>query len=181
MDSNNQAAAGNTQGKVKKPLYKKWWFWVVIAILVIGIIGSNTEDSEKSGGNAGSSGESGAIEAGNTENSEEETITYVHYNVTELFDEIDSNALRAEQNHKGEYVEIEGYVHTIDSSGKYISVGAEEHNYDYLFDTIHCTVKNREQKDRITELNKYDKIVVRGKITTVGEVLGYYLDIASIE
>ena len=26
--------------KEKKPIYKKWWFWVIIVVLVIGIVGS---------------------------------------------------------------------------------------------------------------------------------------------
>lgn len=32
-------------GKTKKPIYKKWWFWVIIAVLVIGI-GSNANKEE---------------------------------------------------------------------------------------------------------------------------------------
>lgn len=31
--------------KVKKPFYKKWWFWLIIAILVIGILGGNGSDN----------------------------------------------------------------------------------------------------------------------------------------
>ena len=31
---------------VKKPIYKKWWFWVII-VLVIGTIGSEGSDNEK--------------------------------------------------------------------------------------------------------------------------------------
>jgi len=36
-------ATNNTIGKVnnpKKPVHKKWWFWVVVAVIVIGIIGN---------------------------------------------------------------------------------------------------------------------------------------------
>ena len=33
-------------GKVKKPIYKKWWFWVIIAVLVLGVFGSGGNDSE---------------------------------------------------------------------------------------------------------------------------------------
>lgn len=31
--------------KAKKPIYKKWWFWLIIIILAIGILGGNS-DSE---------------------------------------------------------------------------------------------------------------------------------------
>lgn len=31
---------------MKKPIYKKWWFWLIIVVLVIGIIGSGEEGNE---------------------------------------------------------------------------------------------------------------------------------------
>lgn len=34
--------------KAKKPFYKKWWFWVIVSVLVIGIVsGSAGEDGKK--------------------------------------------------------------------------------------------------------------------------------------
>ena len=32
--------------KIKKPLYKKWWFWVIIGLVVVIIIGAGSGDSE---------------------------------------------------------------------------------------------------------------------------------------
>ena len=32
--------------KVKKPIFKKWWFWTIIVILIIGIAASSSEDSD---------------------------------------------------------------------------------------------------------------------------------------
>lgn len=32
--------------EVKKPIHKKWWFWVIIAVIAIGIIGGSTGDDE---------------------------------------------------------------------------------------------------------------------------------------
>lgn len=34
-----------TKEKVKKPIFKKWWFWVIV-VLVIGAIGANLGDEE---------------------------------------------------------------------------------------------------------------------------------------
>lgn len=31
----------------KKPIYKKWWFWVIIAVIVIGALGSNKNVSKE--------------------------------------------------------------------------------------------------------------------------------------
>jgi hypothetical protein len=36
----------NNQGKPKKPFYKKWWFWVIVAVIAIGAIGGNGSDSK---------------------------------------------------------------------------------------------------------------------------------------
>lgn len=40
--------------KEKKPIYKKWWFWVIIAVVIIAIAG-NSGDSEDSTGSSNSS------------------------------------------------------------------------------------------------------------------------------
>ena len=34
--------------KKKKPIYKKWWFWVIIAVVAIGIIGGSARGDETS-------------------------------------------------------------------------------------------------------------------------------------
>ena len=36
----------------KKPIYKKWWFWVIIVIVAIGIIGGSAGDKETSTDNS---------------------------------------------------------------------------------------------------------------------------------
>lgn len=156
----------------KKPIYKKWWFWVIIVFVVFGIIGA-------AGGNKSESA-SKPVDAGAQKSTEAEIINYTHYNVTELFDAVDKNAAKAQSDFKSQYVEIEGYLSTIDSDGKYIGVGADPDNYDYLFRSVHCYIKSDEQLQTIMNMSSDDPIVVRGKITDVGEVLGYYLNIDSI-
>ena len=111
----------------------------------------------------------------------QEAVSYTHYNVTELFDALKKNALSAEKTYNGQYVEIEGYLGTIDSGGKYICVEASSNSYDYLFDSVQCYIKSAEQTDRVMEMSAGDPVTVRGKITAVGEVLGYSLDIDSID
>ena len=41
-------------------------------------------------------------------------------------------------------------------------------------------LKDQAQKDIVKTLTKDQEITIRGKITDVGEVLGYYLDITEI-
>lgn len=158
--------------KNKKPFYKKWWFYVILAIIVIGAAAGGG-DSQTSGSKSSNTSESATPPAA-------EPVSYAHYPVTDLFDALKSNAMKAESTYKGQYVEIEGFLGTIDSSGKYIGVGASSDNYAYLFQEVQCYIKSDEQRNQVMEMSKGDVITVRGKIKDVGEILGYSLDIDSI-
>ena len=57
--------------------------------------------------------------------------------------------MKAQSDFKGQYVEIEGYLSTIDSDGKYISVGAAPNDYTYVLQTVLCNIKNDTQKQQI--------------------------------
>lgn len=167
--------------KNKKPIFKKWWFWVLIVIIVGGIIGgSGSKSKAPDAANDTETKQQETIDTKNNGTKQEETITYTHYDVTELLDALSDNALKASNTFKGQYVEIEGYLGTIDSDGKYIAVTADPNDYDYLFEDIHCRIKSDEQLSQIMEMSKEAPIVVRGKITDVGELLGYTLHIDSI-
>ena len=111
---------------------------------------------------------------------EEPIITYTHYRATELFDALSANALNASQTLKGQYVELEGYLNVIDSDGKYISVGVASTDYDYLFQNVTCYLKSDDQRQQVAAMKTNEPITVYGKITDVGEVLGFYLNIDSI-
>lgn len=187
--------------KNKKPFYTRWWFIVIVIVVVIGAIGSmgssggsgtDPDGSQASapGGTAGQDdaqdiqGEPSAPEGQDTQEEpggeDPEPVTYTHYNVTELFDTLENNALKAERTFQDQYVELEGYLSNIDSDGKYIGVGADPDNLDYLFDSVQCYIKSDEQLDQIMEMSAGDAITVRGRIKDIGEILGYQLDIDSI-
>lgn len=164
----------NCGGKNSKPFYKKVWFWVLALVLVLGIAGA-------AGGSGGSStsDSTGQSEAAAEEQQEEPAIEYQDASVESLFDELENNAMNASDNYKGQYLSITGVLGTIDSNGSYFSL--ESDNDNYMFQTITCYIKNDEQLEKVKTLSKGDTITVKGKVTDVGEVLGYYLDIDSIE
>lgn len=35
-------------GEEKKPIYKKWWFWIIVAIVIVGAIGNIIDDKQES-------------------------------------------------------------------------------------------------------------------------------------
>ncbi len=166
-------------GKNKKPLYKRPWFIVLIAIIIIGAIGSDVGD--KTSNEAGNN-DTQVTTSENTNSTQPESetpeITYTAYEVSELMDDLDENALKAAEKYKGQYVELTGRLNVIDSSGKYISIVPT--NDDFAIIGVQCYIKTNEQKAAVMEMSIGDTVVVKGKIKRVGEVLGYSLDIDEI-
>ena len=98
--------------------------------------------------------------------------------IDELEDALENNAAAAQDTYKGKYFEITGRLGTIDSDLKYISLLSTTDDWDLV--GVHCTIKNQATKDVVKTLSKDQTITVKGKITDVGEVLGYYLNIDEI-
>ena len=169
--------------KNKKPFYKKWWFWVIVVFFLIGFIGSGNESTTESNSTEVQEPpvDSSSKETPTQEASEKPAeISYTHYDVTELFDTLSGNALKAKNTFKDQYVEIEGYLSVIDSDGNYIGVGAQPDNYQYILQNVQCYIKGKDQLEQVMDMNIGDAIIVRGKIKDVGEVLGYSMNINSI-
>ena len=72
---------------------------------------------------------------------------------------------------------VTGKLKNIDASGEYFSLGSG----DFEIYSVQCFLKNDEQKSRLANMNIEDTVTVKGKITDVGEILGYQLKIESIE
>ena len=145
------------------------WLIVIIVIIVIGIIanaGNNSDDSSNKSLNS------------NQSNQVQETIEYIKVSKDDLDEALKSNAAAAKDTYNKKYVEVTGKLDTIDSDLKYISLVSSTEEWDIL--GIHCTIKNNNQKDIVKTLTEGQEITIRGKITNVGEVLGYYLDITEI-
>ncbi len=157
--------------KVRKPIYKKWWAWAILVLLIIIVASSSGGDNNDTNSTQPSSNTTGAAT---------ETISYEPVDLAAMIDELKSNALKAEETYKGKQIEFSGKISNFDSSGKYISVeptSADEWN----FDTAMCYIKNEEQKTFLLEKNTGDIVTIRGKVKSIGEVLGYSIDIAEVE
>lgn len=113
-----------------------------------------------------------------TENEVPDNITYTAVDVDTLDAALENNAAAAKDTYNGQYLEITGRLGTIDSDLQYISLLSTTDEWD--LNGIHCTIQNDEQREIIKTLTVGDTIKVKGKITDVGEVLGYYLDITEI-
>ena len=154
--------------KEKKPIYKKWWFWLIIILIIVGI-GAGANDTTQPTSSSSTSSTSAA---------ETKPIEYKKVSIDELDEALDNNAAAAKDTYNGQYLEVTGRLGVIDSDLKYISLYSTTNQFDFV--GMNCYIKNTEQKEIVKTLSKDDTIVVKGKITSVGEVLGYSLDITEI-
>ena len=156
-------------GKHKQPVYKRGWFIALMVVLVLAVFGAmGGEEDTLPEGHAEQSGGEPPVE-----------ITYTPYDVTELDKDLDSNALKAAGKYDEQYVELTGKLNVIDSSGSYISIVDATDRFAIL--GVQCYIQNEEQKEAVMDLEVGDILVVKGKITDVGEVMGYSLDIHALE
>lgn len=153
--------------KIKKPIYKKWWLWAVIVILVIAI-----------GSTSGSNDTTSDSKANSTPNQTEE-IVYESVDLQTMFDALDENAMKAESAYQKKDVEFECKIKSFDSDGTYISVepvGADEWNFKMAM----CYIKDDLQKTFLMEKSVGDVLTIKGKVKSIGEVIGYSIDIHEV-
>ena len=96
-----------------------------------------------------------------------------------MLDDLDENAMKAESTYQNMYVEVTGKIVSFDSDGSYISiepVNADEWN----FDTVTCYIKTDAQRSVLMEKSKGDTVVIKGKIWSIGEFLGYSINIDEV-
>ena len=153
--------------KIKKPIFKKWWFWAIIIIAVVVAVTSSGSD------------EPTTVNDVSSDPKQVEEITYEAVDLQTMFDDLDGNAMKAENNYKGKNVEFECKISNFDSKGAYISV-EPKHADEWNLTTAMCYIKNDAQKEFLIEKNVDDIITIKGKVKSVGEVLGYSIDIAEV-
>lgn len=106
-------------------------------------------------------------------------IEYTKYSADELLNDLKANALKAKDKYDKQYVELTGKLSNIDSDGKYISLVPTGDEFTFI--GIQCYIKNEDQKKKVMEMSIDDTVTLKGKIKSVGEVMGYSLDIDEIE
>lgn len=169
----------NCGAKIKKPFYKKWWFIVIVVIVILSAVANSRDNTPQTNTLPTETATENTTQPISSETpTEAPAIEYTTYSVSQLLDDLESNALSAEKKYDGQYVELTGKINVIDSDGDYISLVPS--NSEFSLVSVQCYIKNEEQLNKILEMSKGDKVTLRGKIKSVGEILGYSLDIDSI-
>jgi hypothetical protein len=105
-------------------------------------------------------------------------IQYSRYSVWRLLQDVDDNAMRAKDEHNGEFVEITGSVENISSSGGSFDLFQPDDAWE--FRCVTCYTQTDEQEQQVYNMTAGDIITVRGKITSVSD-WGYNLHVYSIQ
>lgn len=131
-------------------------------------------------GRGGSSSDSSSEPTADSTKETVEEITYTEYSMADLTSDLENNAAAANEKYKGQYVILTGKLANIDAQGDYISI--EDPDADFTMTRCQCYIKNNKEEISaiVKTLSKGDIITVKGKITDVGEVMGYSLDIDEI-
>lgn len=115
-----------------------------------------------------------------SENVAEETPTeFMKETVETMLSDLKQNEMRAQKKYGGKYMEVTGTLGNMDSEGEYFSLD----DNSFGIQDIHCVIpKNKKEAitNKLIEMEKGDVIVVKGKITDMGEIMGYRLTVIDV-
>lgn len=104
---------------------------------------------------------------------------YEKVDLQDMLDELNANALRAEEKYQGKYIEITGKIKLFDSDGMYVALTPYD-AAEWSFEMALCYLTDPTHKTFLLEKNVGDMVTVRGKVFSIGEVIGYGVRIVEI-
>ena len=140
----NQTATPSTAQTKKKPIYKKWWFWVIIAlaILIIGSSGSNTGSSNPTNPPAPAAPQAIKVSA------------------EDLREAYEQNEVAAEKKYGDQLVEVTGIVNNVGTdilNNVYVTLSTGE----YL-KSIQCYFEADDEIDKVATLVEGQEVTILG-------------------
>ena len=96
----------------------------------------------------------------------------------EMIDLLEDNALKAKDTYENKQVTVSGVVGSIDASGNYFALDPAPDSFILTGIQVDTDEKFR---DQILTFTAGQKITITGKITNVGELIGYSLEAETIK
>ena len=110
---------------------------------------------------------------------EEVPVNMETVNVEQMLLDLNQNEMRAQKKYAGKWFEIVGRLGGMDSEGEYFSL--EDETFPIL--DVHCKIpkdKREELTNILADMNKGETIAVKGKVTDMGEIMGYEVSIVEV-
>ena len=155
--------ANSAPKDAQRPWFKKKRFWAIgVVVLVIAMqAGGGSSDSNNS-----------ATDTATKAPAEPATEVTAQKLITDL----EGNALNAKTTWEDKRVKITGIVYNIDASGDYFSLRGDD---EFSFTNVTVNI-DESLVGAVSAFTIGQEVTVTGKITGVGEILGYSVDAESI-
>ena len=160
-----QAKADKAYAKASRPWFKKKRFWLIGVIGLVVVINS-----------AGGTGSSDSSNSASNTSAEASAAPAVKVTAEELISQLEDNALAAKNTWEDKRVMITGILYNIDASGDYFSLRG---NNEFSLTNVQIFIDDN-LIDAVSAFKKGQKVTVTGKISGVGEIMGYSVDAESI-
>lgn len=135
--------------------------WALIGLLVVVLIIGGCGSSSKKSSNT--------------------SHEYMAVSIATLESDLENNAAAAQKKYKGKYVKVTGVLGNIDSDGDYISLNDPNNAWSFMSFQCFVNQNDKNQTNFVLNLRKGQQVTAYGKITDVGEVLGYSMDVDKFE
>ena len=173
-------------GNVKIPFYDKTWFHILLVLIIFAGIDYviRNPDPEPTvyrtpiveSAEASSQSSVDPVE----ETDGQETAEYSSESLSKMIDMVEDYPIKAEEEYTGKYIQVSGYLDTVDSDGKYFTIVSDPDDFT-LLDNIHWSMdKDSDVYDFIKDAKEGSYITVCGEITDVGETIYYMGDAHSV-
>jgi len=179
--------------EVKRPWFKKKR--IMIPLLLLGLIvfgsalggGSDTDGTNGASNDTTTEQSSAAPAAPAADAPEAEAPvpeapapaeSTIEVSAAQMIAVLESNALKAKNTYEGKTVTVSGFVGGIDASGKYFALDPSP---DAFILTGIQVQTGKEFLDQLANFSEDQAVTVTGKITNVGEIMGYSLKAATIQ
>ncbi len=155
--------ANSAPKDAQRPWFKKKRFWAIgVVVLVIAM---------QAGGGSSDSNNSATDTATKAPAEQAMEVT-----AEQLITDLEGNALNAKTTWEDKRVKITGIVYNIDASGDYFSLRGDD---EFSFTNVTVNI-DESLVGAVSAFTIGQEVTVTGKITGVGEILGYSVDAESI-
>ena len=150
----------------KKPIIKKWWFWVICAVAALGVIGvivsGGKTDTPTTNTNSNPPSQSSTADTASTPE-EPEKIEYTEITAGDLLNAYEENEVASDGKYKEKHLKITGIVKNIGKDildNAYITVQGEDSGA-YDIKSVQCFFDN-DNLDALSSLKAGDTVIITG-------------------